>query len=523
MEDKNPLLDSEDLVDSSGEGNKFGDIPFDMEEIQVRRSEGKKKKGLSRIQGMAIAINIIIGTGVFSVPYAINKSGILFGMTGILIGGFCSFAALTFLTEVISRAQAISRVEPLNEDDPFRPRGASFIGSDSPHLKPYYAISEDLFSFSYLCRLFGGKHAALACQVIVCMYCYGSLWSYGSVFASSLISLIFEAMGEECDVYSNPSSSCNLGYKLTVVVYGLLVGVMSLFEIRDQVKVQQILTLYRFFAFFLMILTVLIGICTKPAYEDEKALQRGSPYYSLTQLWNWGGYNILTTTSVAFTVQVNFPEVIQSLKRKTKQEISFVAAGALGCATFFYLVIGLLCGLYFGDHVEPLVVLNWKDYKGYWTKDKSVASPWWAILIRVIVTMFPVFDMLSVFPLLALSLASNYYFLLEDKLLTRLSPEAAIRFCRLLAAVPPVLLAFFLSNLDQIFSYTGLCSFFLQLIIPCLLWYFALRRCYLIWTPTLVKANPYNSIFSFPGFPFGVFCFGIAAFIMSFTNIILQS
>lgn len=56
----------------------------------------------------------------------------------------------------------------------------------------------------------------------------------------------------------------------------------------------------------------------------------------------------------------------------------------------------------------PLVTLNWSEYTGVaggWGLTASV--PFWATFIKLFIMLFPVFNMLSVYPLICVSLGDN--------------------------------------------------------------------------------------------------------------------
>lgn len=67
---------------------------------------------------------------------------------------------------------------------------------------------------------------------------------------------------------------------------------------------------------------------------------------------------------------------------------------------------------------------------------------------------FPVFDMLSVFPLVGISLGNSIQSFVPPSV--KLSPKAVLVACRLVGTVPPILLAAGLKQIDQIFGFTGM-------------------------------------------------------------------
>lgn len=84
--------------------------------------------------------------------------------------------------------------------------------------------------------------------------------------------------------------------------------------------------------------------------------------------------------------------------------------GALFTAIAFYIALGVLAALFFGPATEAVVTLNWNSYTGHgggWGGGEGVHRPWWAYVVQFWVTLFPVCDMVSVFPLIAAGLGNN--------------------------------------------------------------------------------------------------------------------
>lgn len=82
-----------------------------------------------------------------------------------------------------------------------------------------------------------------------------------------------------------------------------------------------------------------------------------------------------------------------------------------------------------------------------------------------------------------------------ETLLSAYSPTAIKRLSRLVAAVPPLVLAISDGNLDYIFGLTGMVAFFFEFFIPCWFVYLARSRCANIWGVTV---TPYSSPFQRP-------------------------
>lgn len=455
-------------------------------------------RGISTIQGYSVTINYIIGTGVFALPYAFASSGLAFGTFGVLVGAGMSAISLGYVADVVARTQALTR-----------PTDRS--------LEPNYAITKHTHAdYTTLAGMYTGPFGAWFVQILLTLYFYGTLWSYSSVFASSFVTIFFEyALNSQCDIYDNPDATCHWAYVGAVAGYGVIVTCASLMEISEQARVQVFLTIYRFVALGLMLITVMVGIWTSPAYDGEV---EHAPFLSFTGVWNWQGYNILTSGAVALCVHANYPDVIYTLSDRSNKNISFITKAALATACFCYIVLGLLCSSYFGSKTEPLVTLNWKDYYGSWHSEAPEHIPIWSTVIKLFILCFPMLDMLSVFPLVCLTVGNNFLSSLGDSLRDRYSYSTLKIGCRLAAAIPPLIMAMILGDIDAIFSYTGLAAFFLEFIIPASLSYLSWRACASRWGVKSANDCEFSGLLSANVFRVLVAVFAISAFVLSVIN-----
>ena len=78
-------------------------------------------------------------------------------------------------------------------------------------------------------------------------------------------------------------------------------------------------------------------------------------------------------------------------------------------ATVIYIVNGLVLALYFGDAANTQCNLNWRGYVGCAARDANGDLPvsTWARCVRAVVLIFPPLDVLSGFPLNAVTLGNN--------------------------------------------------------------------------------------------------------------------
>jgi len=319
---------------------------------------------------------------------------------------------------------------------------------------------------------------------------------------------------------------CRTGYFICLLVYALFVVPFSCLNMGEQAVVQAILTFYRFFAFSVMFITVIIGL-TSPA----------SPHHDMEKppLFRWSGFaQIFTTSAIALSFHFTVPDIIKPVRNKTY--LREMTSSALVVASVFYLLMGILCSLYFGSSVDPLVTLNWRTYSGFdggWGVAVD-GRPWWAIAIQLVVMFFPILDMLSVFPLVAVTLGDNLvqfvpkHNIFKIQCLTGLAPQKKYQrklttiLFRLIASIPPILCAAGVGQLNTIFGFTGLFSLFLTFILPPILHYQSKNFCLNEWG-SLAWQTPYTMHISKNGYVVATLLFGLIAIVFSFFDFLVIS
>jgi len=258
--------------------------------------------------------------------------------------------------------------------------------------------------------------------------------------------------------------------------------------------------LYRFSAFTVMFITLIVGLSYPNPFANHNStavvptphiaqvsvdtpqfvVASNSSHIAFSKLADWNGFaELFTTSAVALNFHFCVPDIVQPLRDKTK--VREVTSAALLTATSFYLTLGVLASIYFGESTTPLVTLNWQHYSGFhggWAGDYTKRA-WWATAIQVWVMFFPVLDMISIFPLVGISLGNSVQSFVP--LTVKLSPKVVMVLCRLAVTVPPILLAAGLKAIDQIFSFAGLSAIFLQFVFPAALQWASIVLCEKRW------------------------------------------
>lgn len=352
---------------------------------------------------------------------------------------------------------------------------------------PRNHITFEKQSFSAIAYRFGGHAAQTGVQLSVLTYCLGSLWSYASVFSSSGSSLFFSYVWHEpCDVYGTEvSRHCAESYDVFMVLFGVIVISLSLKNIADQVGVQQFLTLYRIFAFGLMFVTM-----GAKMYAEGSAvvLARLTPLMG----FNWGKFGKgFGPLFLALTFQYNLPDAIQALgAKKEAQRVTTVASVV---SVVLYLMLAIMGAAAF-DNVNPLISLNWHEFSGCgeggWQPCVGHKS-FMGFAIQTSVMIFPIFAVVSAFPMVTITMADNLLSAVPEACFRRYTVGTISSWVRLCCAVPPLIFAVLFKRLDTILTVAGLFGFILSYVVPGGLQALSVRYCRNRWGETGVL-TPYT-------------------------------
>eukprot|EP01156_Anaeramoeba_ignava_P021203 Anaeramoba_ignava/c18436_g1_i2.p1 GENE.c18436_g1_i2~~c18436_g1_i2.p1 ORF type:complete len:360 (-),score=65.14 c18436_g1_i2:31-1110(-) len=330
-----------------------------------------------------------------------------------------------------------------------------------------------------------------------------------------------------------------------MAIYFLIMVPMSCRDLTEQKIVQLALCIFRFFSLFLIILTTIISMYTT---KQDSTIGSNPPYIGSKKLFDVHGLGTIFTTAV-FAQIVHHSSTIIAEPIKNKYNLRKVYNFAFLSTFSFYTLVGVICAVYFGSKTKSVITLNWIHLK-YLT-----SSPWFYEIIKYFIVMFPVLDVLSAFPLNAITLSNNMYYALfpvqkqeetnqqintsqaemmseTEPILVPSSPdqnesnevkieiekeevpiiekeeikivsitskmeEKKIKkrkiLFRLLASIPPIIGALFVRSLPDIILVNGLFGCFISYIIPALLQYRSIKIANNVFGH---HKTPYTSFFS---------------------------
>ncbi|RHY07038.1 hypothetical protein DYB28_001571 [Aphanomyces astaci] len=424
------------------------------------------------VVAVAMTLNYMIGTGCFGLPFAFASAGL--GLTTIfLVLGFVgALITMNYTLETMARAEGVVSA----------PKGTL----------PDNRLTYRKIDFSVIGDIFAGSMGYSIVQTVLVLYCLGSLWSYASIFASSIASMVFTyAWDDSCDAYAlDATVACVDMYYVSMVLFSVVAISMVLMDLGDQATIQKFLSVYRIVALFVMLVTLLIKL-TYDGYDvvaDRVASREAWAF-------NWHNFSAgFGPTLLALNCQYNMPDALQPLHATEKSKARLITFGAMTISAVFYLLLGVLGAISF-DTVNPLASLMWSDFTGCgngWTACPSGKPTWIGSIVHIVVLMFPVVNVTSTYPMVGLTVGGNILTSLPKAWTAPLGPSRARTLSRLIAAVPPLVLAAIFKKLDAIFTFAGFFGFALGLIIPCWFQVIGIKYCERTFHSDLAVLTPYG-------------------------------
>ncbi|KAJ6252032.1 acid transporter [Anaeramoeba flamelloides] len=443
----------------------------------------KEHKTYSPFAAYVFTTNHLIGTGIIALPFTVFAGGALLSVIFLLLVTVISIITMLYLIEAESRTQALMNVLGANEghfvqgetvelnwllktnsydikkvrnqllkiqdnqDEPLlthmsNDSGDSNEDSDIHETEPLLNEKDDVPKKNI------SKNAVQA-------------WSYGAVFGSSIVTLFpitSITKGDHCDIDGNFSHNCQNNYLLYIFLFSLVVIPISCLDLTEQRVIQIFLCAFRYLALFSIIFTIIVSMAKKDnPYVDHKAsIAPGSA------LLKWGGVDLIFTTGI-FTQCSHHSITIIAEPVDNKRKIRKVITAALTSTFFFYAFVGVLCSLFFGHHTNTVITLNWMNYTGEQNNARA-----WASIIKYIVIMFPIFDLISIFPLKVVTLGTGMQTFFYPETIgktDRRSKRIKIAF-RLIWSITPLCGAMIIKELPVIIFFVGICGCFIAFIIP---------------------------------------------------------
>jgi hypothetical protein len=313
---------------------------------------------------------------------------------------------------------------------------------------------------------------------------YGTLWAYSTVFCNALASNL--------PIFGAHS------YTIYLMIFGCVVAPMSCLELKEQILFQVFLALGR----VLMVVFMVSTIASSHFWGNEDdfgSITRGSaeiPSFDVS-----GIHHLLPIATFANIFHHSIPALSQPVRDKTK--LAQIFSTTLCCCFLAYSCIGLSVSLYFGENTLSSSNLNWKEY-GLNTSNGSFT---FKRFISWYIVLFPALDVSSAYPLNAITLGNNLLSTVYGSNVHVLEHSRIHRVMfRLIAAIPALIAASYVSDLGSITDYTGCTGFGIAFIFPALLSYYSFQ---VLSQKGLTTNTAYSNILTAPVCGVGLIVFGV--------------
>lgn len=407
-------------------------------------------EGVGFIVAVTFTLNYIVGTGFLTLPWAFHAAGSLLATTVLLFITLLAVCSALMILETMSRAAALPSSSQLESSRVYQnyssivDSGANDSASDLNTVtvrfkeKDVWIIGDRKIEIVEMCERFLPQGKAIFIWILS-VYLYGALWAYCTVFASALATATPQ-LGE-------------LGYYVYLLLYGAIVIPMSCLELSEQIWIQMFYGFCRVFLVMAMVGTI---------YLDDKS--HGEHFsHSIDVEANWiklSGFHVVVPIALYSNI---FHHSIPALSAMVadKKQLTWIFFTTLALCFGAYTLIGVTLSSYFGPNIKSSSNLNWEHFYG------SSASGVFRAIAQYII-LFPAVDVMSAFPLSAITLGNNLLAYCQEK-------EEPLRrklvYYRCWAALPPVVGACFVKDLGIVTTYTGITGFAIIFFFPALLSY----------------------------------------------------
>lgn len=406
-----------------------------------------ENRGLGVTGGFVYTMNIVIGAGFLSIPFAFNSSGVVLSLVYLLVLSVQNIYLTLMFLDLIHKckylkAWQLSGTEfNLSIMEFFYSRKHQEIDREFPDISGISRI--DACSGFWL--IFGKKFGIFY-LVLMTVSFEGSMIAYVSIFASSFTSNVPVGDMVACNIYETGIfSRCGMNYWIFVVVYGMIVVYLTFKGLEEQKVFQFTMCVMRF-----VIMSIIVVCCfflilrQKDIDSDEKLEARPK----LADVANSG----ITIPIIIFALlyQLQLPSIAEMVVDKERNLWRIVALVTV-VSFFFYGALGLVVP-FAVDDLQSQISLNFREYSaGY--KERT----FWMQLVSFLVVLFPAFDVISSYPLSSIALVDNWVSVVYGK------DQPNIKVLRLMKAfvsIFPVIIAFFIYDLGKILDLSGIIPMF---------------------------------------------------------------
>ncbi len=221
---------------------------------------------------------------------------------------------------------------------------------------------------------------------------------------------------------------------------------------------------------------VIFGLFSAPF--DRHAPVKSAPHTAdIPSLANLAKFALIFSTSVfAQILHHSVPGLMEPVRDKSRGR--FLFASVIVTTMTVYWLVGMMGSIYFGTTVSSPVTLMWLDYpfNGLGAPSATTSA------LVLLVVLFPILDVVSAFPLNAVTMANSIFDFLPLHIRKHPHHSKLVRVAtRLAAALPPLAAAYGMRSLSKIVDFAGILGFIIMFVAPAALYYKSCVACEAWW------------------------------------------
>lgn len=455
------------MFDDHGDVADFTTIDMLLSSRMGRFAGLSASTGYGRRAMLCFTLNYIVGVGTLGLPYAFHKVGGALG-TAALLGVAClTMITVGFCMEVCLRAAELPRM--LSKQSRSAGGGAG-AGRDIAYERSDDSLQAELMGtpeclwgrklpeLTQCCTHYLGTPAQVCFQVALTGLMFAGMTAYTQVFVHA--------------VRTDIPVAARLSGGAVELVFAAIVLPLSCAELTEQVGVQTLMA-----AVNVLLLVLMMGSSLLAAFAEHEP---SAEVVGALEHTDWSAAGLMFSTAVFSQLfQHSVPGLMRPLRAAEQRAAPAVFRTAIGGTALFYVLLGLSCSAYFGAAIRPACNLNWTRFAWPGGGGRGGEEAWWAAGLSQAIILFPALNTISVFPLIAITLGNNlmHYFPQLKRLdvgpnpvLDRPARRRLHTTCwRLVAALPPIIAALWVSDLSVTMQVAGLFGIYVAFVTPALL------------------------------------------------------
>lgn len=448
-------------------------------EPSLAKSRGHgKDKHYSKYVAIIFILNYTLGSGILALPYQLYISGWLLGTICLLWSALLTYIQFIYATNLIFRGEAITNIalkhgikKHLILDNPnyILKKLQNFQINSNDLFNEYNNFLRNEYEINELIGIFCGEKWRIIYDLFFGLSTITTLWAYCVLFCSSM-SLVFNIIpfindGNTCDIINidNDNTQCWHLYSFYCLLFFIWCIITTLIDLNEQSKMQIITFIFRIIISFIMIMTsigLMYGNLEFDSKSSEYILKKKNinSMEKTIPLWNWDGLLFfISVCTLSFTGHFCVPDIIKPLKiYDIRNSLNFIFLINIIVLFFLFECVSLSIMFYFGDQTLDPCTLGWINFKGFFYNDgnDNESQALWTYIVKYCVLLLPPIDMLSCFPLNAITLSNTITQSIKKN--TNIETKHLKLLIRICVVIIPIALSLFICNFGFIMILSGI-------------------------------------------------------------------